>query len=122
RRNELVGQLRVLGVDLEDPVGTDEHADGAAGSLEGVEVVGQLRGLDLNLAEILLRRRGGSGRRLGERRHRQQSRRQREDMKRIQSAHPNHLAEYRRDSTSRPAAGRTISLTSAAESPEGTAS
>ena len=50
---DLVAQRRELRVDHEDAVGPDEHADGAALAVERVELVGDLVGLDLDLAEIL---------------------------------------------------------------------
>jgi hypothetical protein len=57
RRDDLLGERRELRVDHQDAVWTGQHADRAALTVERVEVAGDLRRLDLDLAEVRLRRR-----------------------------------------------------------------
>ena len=62
---DLVRQRRVLAVDHEDAVGAGRDADVAAGAGQHLDAFGELLGLDLDLAEILLGD-GGEGREGGE--------------------------------------------------------
>ena len=61
RGGDLVAQRRELRVDHEDAIGPDQDADGPALAVERVELVGDLVGFDLNLAEILPALRVGDG-------------------------------------------------------------
>ena len=52
RRHNLLAQRRKLAVHHENAVRPNQDADGAALPLERIEIIGQLGGLDLDLAEI----------------------------------------------------------------------
>ena len=73
--HDLVRERRELRIDHEDAVGPGQHADHAALSVERVEVVGDLGGLDFNGLEVRL---GRCGRRLTRRGLRAQTRRPRQ--------------------------------------------
>ena len=72
RRNQLFGQWRELRIDDENAVVAGQHTDRAALPVEGIEIVSQLVGLDLDLAvvgSLLCGHRGrhqGSGDRKGQ--------------------------------------------------------
>src|SRR5438477_6845608 len=53
--HNLVRQRSELRVYHEHPVRARQHADSAALSIERIEIVGDLGGLDLDLTEVLLR-------------------------------------------------------------------
>src|SRR4029453_8186912 len=55
RRDDLVRERSELTVNEEDAVGSDECTNGSSLALERIEVVGELCGLNLDLAEIGLR-------------------------------------------------------------------
>src|SRR5262245_11715171 len=61
RRDDLVRERGELTVNEEDSVGPDECANRSSLTLERVEVIGELGGLDLDLAEIGLRGSGSLG-------------------------------------------------------------
>ena len=61
RGGDLVAQRGELRVDHEDAVGSEQDTDRASLAIERVELVGDLVGLDFNLAEILSALRVGDG-------------------------------------------------------------
>ena len=56
RRDDLVAERRELRVDHQHAVGSRQHANRAALPLQRIEVPGDLRRLDLHLAEVRLLR------------------------------------------------------------------
>src|ERR1700682_4862201 len=58
-RNDFLSEGSALIIHKENPVRAHQRANGSALTLEGVEIAADFSGLDLNLAEIGLRRCGG---------------------------------------------------------------